>query len=96
MTENLVVDPASLTTAGTVFRQSGAELAALGADAPLTGAASAVPQLQTGAACHAAGTAIAADTATLAESAQSYGDNLAAAATRYTDQDAAAAQALTP
>lgn len=96
MTENLVVDPASLTAAGTVFRQAGAQLASLGADAPLTGAASAVPQLQTGAACHAAGTAVAADTAALAESVQSYGDNLSAAATRYTDQDAAAAEALTP
>ena len=96
MTENLVVDPALLTTSGTVFRQAGTQLGALGADAPLTGAASAVPQLQTGAACHAAGTAVAADTAALAESVQSYGDNLSAAATRYIDQDAAAAQALTP
>ncbi|AHC23445.1 MULTISPECIES: type VII secretion target [Mycobacteriaceae] len=96
MTENLVVDPASLTAASTLFRQAGAQLTGLGADAPLTGAAAAVPQLQTGAACHAAGTAIAADTAALAESVQSYADNLSAAATRYTDQDAAAAEALTP
>lgn len=94
MSENLIVDPAALTSAGTAFTQAGAELAGLGADAPLGEAAAAVPQLATGAACQQAQSTIATDTTAAAEAAKTFGSNLDSAASRYEAQDQSAAASI--
>ena len=90
----LVVDPAVLTSTATAFSQAGAGLAGLGADAPLSEAAAAVPGLATAGACQKAQSTVAADTSAVAEAAGTYGSNLGIAANQYETQDHAAADSI--
>lgn len=92
--QTLIVDPAALTGAATVFGQAGAQLAGLGADGPLADAASAMPQLATAGACHQAQSAVAAVTTAVADAAKTYGSNLVSAAGQYEAQDQAAASTI--
>lgn len=90
----LIVDPATLTAAGTAFGQVSAGLSGLGADGPLAEAAQAVNELQTGAACRQAQADVAEVTTALAQATQTYAGNLATAAGRYQSEDQAAAESI--
>jgi hypothetical protein len=94
MTGVLRVDPAVLRSAATSFGQAADGMSALHADAPLSDAAAAVPSLQTGAACGKAQADIAAETATVADGARQFSENLQAAARWYDSRDQAAAEAI--
>lgn len=89
MTQPLHVDTAELRRAGSNFTGAGDDLAALHAQAPLTDAAAAVPQLQTAAACRAAASTVSAEMVAIADAARAYGSNLTSAAARYEATDEA-------
>ncbi|MBB2988946.1 hypothetical protein FHR72_000403 [Mycolicibacterium iranicum] len=88
MTQALQVDTGELRRAGSSFTSAGDSLAAMQADAPLSDAAAAVPQLQTAAACNAAKATVAQEMSSLASAAREYGGNLISSAEEYdaTDQ----------
>ncbi|MGY4647171.1 type VII secretion target [Mycobacterium sp. URHB0021] len=90
----LKVDPDVLRSVGHEFEQAGHSLSALQADAPLGEASAAVPQLQTGAACQAAQTLVAAELATLAGNTHAYGGKLTTAAQTYETRDRESAEAI--
>jgi phage-related protein len=92
--EMLRVDTPVLDTVGSSFGQAATGLAALGADAPLGDAAGAVSQLRTAAACRQAQTAVAELTTAVAKAAQTYGESLQAAVSRYESRDASSAEAV--
>lgn len=92
--DTLRVDPAALAGAATAFNQAGTGLAELRAEGPLGEAAAAVPQLATASACRQAQSAIATDTASMAQAVTAFGANLDSAAGQYEAQDQAAAAAI--
>jgi hypothetical protein len=92
--EALKVDTPTLGTVGATFAEAATGLSGLAADAPLGGAAGAVPQSEIAAACRTAQTEIAAATAALSAAAQTYGENLRTAMSQYESRDAAGAAAV--
>jgi Excreted virulence factor EspC, type VII ESX diderm len=92
--EILRVNPDVLRTVGTAFGQAGDGLAGVHPDAPLGDAASAVPQLQTAAACGKAQADVATEMAALADGARKYGEKLNSAAHLYQTRDEASAAAI--
>lgn len=90
----LKVDPAVLQKVSTAFGQAGDQLADLRAEEPLSNAATAVPQLETAAACLNAHAKIAAEMTTLADSARRYAGNLGIAARQYQAGDQSAASKI--
>jgi hypothetical protein len=90
----LKVDPDVLRKVGKAFGQAGDGLAGVGADAPLSEAASAVPQLQTAAACAKAQADVAAEMKVLVDGARKYAENLNNAAQQYQARDEASAEAI--
>lgn len=87
MTEPLQVDTDELRRAGSKFTAAGDTLAGLRADAPLGDAAAAVPQLKTAGACRAAQSAVAAEMASIADAARTFGSNLSSTAEQYDSTD---------
>lgn len=94
MSDVLKVTPDVLRKVGTAFGQAGDGLAGVHAGTPLGEAASAVPQLQTAAACAKAQTDVAAEMKVLADGARKYGENLNNAAQQYQARDQASAAAI--
>ena len=92
--DTLKVDPDVLRKVGTVFAKAGDGLAGVDAGAPLGDAASAVPQLQTAAACTKAQADVAAEMKVLADGARKYAENLNNAARQYQTRDEASAAAI--
>lgn len=94
MSDVLKVDPDVLRKVGTAFGKAGDGLAGVDAGTPLSEAASAVPQLQTAAACVKAQTDIAAEMKVVADDARKYAENLNNAAQQYQTRDEASAAAI--
>ena len=92
---NLKVDADVLHSAGASFGQVADDLGSLQADAPLGDAAATVPSLQTGAACLAAQSDVAAATTEVADGARQFSESVATAARWYEKRDQAAAEAIT-
>jgi hypothetical protein len=90
----LKVNPDVLRTVSAAFGQAGDGLAGVQADVPLGDAASAVPQLQTAAACTKAQADVAAEMTVLVDGARKYSENLNNAAHLYQTRDEASAAAI--
>jgi hypothetical protein len=90
----LKVDPDVLRKVGTAFGKAGDGLAGVDAGTPLGEAASAVPQLQTAAACAKAQDDVTAEIKVLADDARKYAENLNSAAQQYQTGDEASAAAI--
>jgi hypothetical protein len=91
MSGTLDVDPVELRSAGTTFSQTADSLGGLHAQAPLNGAAAAVPALQTAGACRAAAIEIATEVAAVSDHVRGFAENLDAAARVYETRDQASA-----
>ncbi|WP_238994635.1 type VII secretion target [Mycolicibacterium chubuense] len=83
------VDTDQLRSVGAAFTAAGDKLAAVQAETPLGDAASAVPSLQTAAACNAAKSAVAEQMTAIADGALTFGANVVAAAEKYESTDQA-------
>lgn len=94
MGDFLKVNPDVLRKVGTAFGHIGDGLAGVQADAPLGDAASAVPQLQTAAACGKAQADVAAEMKVLVDGARAYGEKLNNAAHLYQSRDESFAAAI--
>ncbi len=90
----LKVNPDVLRSVGAAFGQASDGLAKVQADVPLRDAASAVPQLETAAACNKAATDVAAAMTAIADGARKYGENVNSAAQQYQTRDEASAEAI--